>query len=1034
MRRALKFIGFFTVLLVVFIIVAGLAVYRLVRVGEVHRFLTAQIEEQTGLHTRLGAAALEFGWITGIAFGDLALSEPGATAPAITAQRVIARIALLPLLRRQLVFYEIRVRQPAARFVRDRDGRLPLLDKLLNLPLLKEGNGEFSLDLRSIKVQDGNITLINQRREAQPDTWRADNVELDIERLSGPRLGASLKNLLKREPAQAEAAALAFDLSGALLREGARMTLKAQGQIAFPQKILDFHHAHWKGDVELVNFPAGLIAEVAGARLPVKSMDGYFAQRIHIEGNPTTRLRAQGIVEFRQLVIDAPEVFLSPLSGLDGRATFAIERKAQELQLTQADLRIKDVHLSLQGSVAALDGNDPRLRLTLSAAPAPAAALLKYLPLKLVGSPLLESALNAVQTGQVEVKKATVQATLTQLREPATASRQVAVEAELRDVAAKPDAAPLALRGVHGKVNFADGILRFADFRGAYGDSRFTRVDGAYDLAGAAPGKLELQAYGDVNLAELKEQIRAQQPSERLAKLLGSVEELSGRGKVDVALKRSPNAPLQFDGKVELEQTRLRYGEVSLSEVRGEFALTPNEITGERIRAQLAGSPIQARLALKDYAGEDGVFDLSIESPGMKTGVIASLLLDTGSPQDPGVVRGALRYSGALADPKRRKLTGDFDLLNVQLLFSPLLQPLRELNGKIKLDEKGIEFQNLKALLVGVPASASGRWRFGQRPQLLFDFAAPNLDITHLISQIDPESSDFYATLVAEGKIALGRGRIKNFEFSDLRSDASIDHRVWRLTNMAARSAGGTIQGVTTIVDKPDTLAVAADSKVQGVPVQSFLRWFDITNTEMSGRVSLAGKLETVGKNDAERKQNLNGAFSVKIEDGTINRMRILVQILNLLDLSRWFTFQLPDLAKEGIRFRAIAGDFKVVKGVYATENLVVDSDDLRMTGAGKIDVPQDQLDFIIAVRPFAGIDTALSYVPLLGRGVAAIKNSFLVASFNIQGPIGNPTITPAPLGTLAEWFWGVLGIPKNMIGLSEGEKKDEAAQAPAGK
>jgi uncharacterized protein YhdP len=314
---------------------------------------------------------------------------------------------------------------------------------------------------------------------------------------------------------------------------------------------------------------------------------------------------------------------------------------------------------------------------------------------------------------------------------------------------------------------------------------------------------------------------------------------------------------------------------------------------------------------------------------------------------------------------------------------------------------------------------------------LLFDFSAPSLDITYLISQIDAESSDFYANLVAEGKIALSKGRIKNFEFGDLKTDARIDHRVWRLTNLTARSAGGTIQGVTTVLDKPETLGIVAEPKVQGVPVQSFLKWFDVTNTEMTGKVMLTGKLETIGKNDLERKQNLNGAFNMKIEDGTINRMRIMVQILNLLDLSRWFTFQPPDLTKEGIRFRSITGDFRVVKGVYVTENLVVDSDDLRMTGVGKIDVPKDQLDFIIAVRPFAGIDTALSYIPLLGRGVAAIKNSFLVASFNIQGPIDNPTITPAPLGTLAEWFWGVLGIPKNMIGLGEGEKKEEAAQAP---
>jgi hypothetical protein len=215
------------------------------------------------------------------------------------------------------------------------------------------------------------------------------------------------------------------------------------------------------------------------------------------------------------------------------------------------------------------------------------------------------------------------------------------------------------------------------------------------------------------------------------------------------------------------------------------------------------------------------------------------------------------------------------------------------------------------------------------------------------------------------------------------------------------------------------------------VPIQFFFKWFDITNTEMTGRVTLAGKLETVGKNDVERKQNLNGAFNMRIEDGTINRMRVLVQILNLLDLSRWFTFQLPDLTKEGIRFRAVTGDFKVVKGVYSTENLVVDSNDLRMTAAGKIDVPKDELDLLVAVRPFAGIDAALNYIPLLGRGVAAIKNSFLVASFNIQGPIDNPTITPAPLGTLTEWFWGVLGIPKNMIGLGEGEKKIEPGPAP---
>ena len=54
---------------------------------------------------------------------------------------------------------------------------------------------------------------------------------------------------------------------------------------------------------------------------------------------------------------------------------------------------------------------------------------------------------------------------------------------------------------------------------------------------------------------------------------------------------------------------------------------------------------------------------------------------------------------------------------------------------------------------------------------MLFDFAAPDLDITYLISQIDPELlGDFYANLVAEGKIALSKGKIKNFEFNDVKN------------------------------------------------------------------------------------------------------------------------------------------------------------------------------------------------------------------------------------------------------------------------
>ena len=1032
MRKALKLISFLSATLVLFFVVSSFAFFYLIRVGELRRFLIDEVEKNTELKVDLGTAELEVGWVTGVVFRDVALALAPDAQPAISAARVTARVAILPLLQRQVVVYEIHLLQPTAQIVRDKEGHIPVLDRLLNLPFLKQQDSEFNLDLRSIKVQNGDIEYTDQRSEDGVGTWRLTDADVNLDRVRGQRLRDFMNDLFRRQPSGRDGQALEFAVKSTVLKDNAKMNLRARGHLVFPKEILEFHEARWSADVELVNFPATLVKDQIAGKIPIKAMTGHLAQRVHVEGNPAEELRLKGDIEFRQLSADAPELFLAPFAGVDGRVSFAANWSPQRLQVSRADFRTNEMKFTLQGDVGALDGKDPHFRFTLTGLSAPFSALRKYLPLKVVDSPRLENTVNSIRAGQLEVKNAGVNATLGQLRRLAQSGvgSEVWFDAEVRDLAGTVSAErSFPMRGIEGQISLAKGIVTFRNIKGSYGDSRFTDIDGSYALSPAQKGTLDLKLKGDVNLTDLREQVIASLLSTRAARVASSLKDLAGRSKIDLALKRVADAPLHFDGKIALENVAGRYDDYSLSEVQGEITFTPSEIKAEKIRAQLSGSPIQIQLALKDYDSDDGSFDLGVESPGVRAGMVTTLFLDTGTLKDAGLVRGAMRYSGSFNPKVRRKLIGDLDLVNVQVLVQPLLQPLRQLNGKIKIDEAGIDFQNMNALLVGTSASASGRWRYAEKIKLLFDFSAPNLDITYLISQIDPESSDFYANLVADGKIAIARGKIKNFEFSELKTNTTIDHRVWRLTNVTARSVGGAIQGVTTIFDRPDTLGIAAEPKVQGVPVQSFLNWFDIANAEMSGKVNLTGKLETVGRNDSERKRNLNGAFNLRIEEGTINRMRVVVQILNLLDLSRWFSFQLPDLAKTGIRFRSITGDFKVTKGVYATENLIVDSNDLRMTGAGKIDVPKDEVDFVIAVRPFAGIDTAMSYIPLLGRSIAAIKNSFLVASFNITGRIDDPTITPAPLGTLSEWFWGVLGIPKNMIGWGEGGRAEESIE-----
>src|SRR5512147_2789625 len=157
MKKLLKIGAFIVITGVLFFIVCTLAFYHLVRVGEFRSFLIDEIEKNTALKVGLGAADLEIGWVTGVGFRDVTIAMPESAAPEITAERVTARVALLPLLQRKIIFYEIRLQQPRVALVGDVDGHLPLLDKLLNLPLLKRENSDFSLDLQSIKIHNGAI-------------------------------------------------------------------------------------------------------------------------------------------------------------------------------------------------------------------------------------------------------------------------------------------------------------------------------------------------------------------------------------------------------------------------------------------------------------------------------------------------------------------------------------------------------------------------------------------------------------------------------------------------------------------------------------------------------------------------------------------------------------------------------------------------------------------------------------------------------------------------------------------------------------
>ena len=1024
MLKLIKIAGAVLVAGVLLFAVCLFALYHLIQTGELRQLLIREFEERTGAKVSIGEVGLAIGTTLEGTFRDFALSERDREVPLMTADRVVIRLALAPLLERRLVFQEVRFSHPLVKLEKDEAGNIPSLSILSRLFFPSEPKGNLKLDLREIRIEKGGILLRDQKR---PDTgfifqFRETDLRLRLIPFSP---GKPLFSVPPTPRWEANGLALDFTLDTTIEKAGDIAKFASKGKLYFPEGALNIRRAWVDADVSADAIPVNLLWEHFDFLPPLKAVRGTVAPRLHWQGNLAEQGRMQGKIDFKQLALEAPEFLTQRVTPGDGQTEFELEWTPRQVRISRWDLRSQEIAFEARGVSLSRAEDDLYLEGQLQTPFLSLPTAQKYFPRQLVASPRWGPWLKTWNQGEFRVTQARFQGRFSEFQQFSKPGQEDRLEFDLELKGAgetqRQDRRP-SFKEMKGHVALEKGVLYFRGLSGFYGQSRLVEINGSQKGVLTDHPLLELRVQGEIALNELQEGLMFRFLPARLSKNAGFLKDSAGRGQIKLSF-RTDFATLQhLDGQLLLDQARLRMGDFSLTQIKGNLLFSTNEAHAEGATALLSGSPVTIGLALKNYLTEEGTFDLTLESPNAKAGVATRLLLSAGSLDDPGTVRGAIRYQGSIASNTGRRLTGSLEFSGAQL--SLLKDPLRDVSGQLSLNGDSIDFKGFKGYLAGTGFDFSGQWKDGGQPQMVFTLNLAETDLGALLAQIDEGTHEWYNRLQAKGRVTIQKGRYEGFHFSDLVTDLALDKRLWRLENFSARSTDGTIQGKGDFLDQPQGLHFSVGPKIQAVPVQEFLSWFDLGTTEISGRINLTGNLESTGKKGPERKRNLNGAFRLEIEDGTVRRFRLLVLIMNFLDLSRWFTLQMPDINKEGIRFRSITGDFKVSQGVYSTQNLLVDSDDLRITGVGKVDAPKGDIDFVIAVRPFPGLDTAVNFIPLIGPGIAAIKNSLLVASFRLTGSIESPIIVPAPLSTLSEFFYGALAIPRSLIVIPGLEKK----------
>lgn len=192
--------------------------------------------------------------------------------------------------------------------------------------------------------------------------------------------------------------------------------------------------------------------------------------------------------------------------------------------------------------------------------------------------------------------------------------------------------------------------------------------------------------------------------------------------------------------------------------------------------------------------------------------------------------------------------------------------------------------------------------------------------------------------------------------------------------------------------------------------VRAFLQKGREEKVALTGRVHIDKvELRGEGENFQKLKESLNGSLRLEMEKGVIKKFNVLSKIFSILNVSQLFKGRLPDLTTRGLPYHQIIAHIQVKDGIASTEDLVIDSDAMKITLFGRFDVGKKVIDAKVGIHPLVTIDTVLSNIPIAGYIITGKDKAFVSFIYEVKGDMENPEIEAIPVKSMGEGFLGII-------------------------
>ncbi len=394
-----------------------------------------------------------------------------------------------------------------------------------------------------------------------------------------------------------------------------------------------------------------------------------------------------------------------------------------------------------------------------------------------------------------------------------------------------------------------------------------------------------------------------------------------------------------------------------------------------------------------------------------------------------GSLGGKARIRLNLKKPYKVNLAGELDGENLHLpqkLKAPLI--INKITVRGEPDAIGISSAELT--WSDMAMTLIGSIKPGSSETMLVDLAlqADSIDVEKIMDSLGgynkslgekSTATPFPLPITGNIHCKTKQLKTKSLTVQPLHADIMLHEDAAEITLKETSLCGIPISG--TIRYSPQDIAFNLKSEAKAQPLNTTLNCFSDQHFKADGTFDLDGVLNGHGT-IKDLFKTASGHFVVTISNGHIYRDIILLNVMKFLNIAEILTDRVTakQMLEKGLGFRRFEMQATLKNESLEFEKIILDSDEMILSGAGEFDIRQRQIKSTLLVSAQATANTIMGRIPLIGGVLKTIDTIPL----SLQGAIDDVHVIPlepSAIGyELQEIMRGTLGVPMKLVHIDD--------------